>query len=210
MQKKNTNGNWCFVTLLNIPSRMPRAAKRIYNSQQKAQHVLEQKKIERDTLKNGWALFVENHVIDHAMNMPGGRAWFVTLTTQYSLSLKAARRAVHRFSEIAKRKGNMMTLCWFAELHELKDGWHLHALVASNANRADLNEIWAMASRATLSHSLNIEKENEGVIFGETKLRKVYENRSDFGPLKKNLKGGSYASKYITKSGHTTDYDIIL
>ena len=189
---------------------MPRAAKRIYNSQQKAQHVLEQKKRERDTLKNGWALFVEDYIIDHAKNMPAGRAWFATFTTQYSLSLKSARRAAYRFSEIAKRKGNMITLCWFAELHELKDGWHLHALVASNANRADLNEIWAMASRATLSHSLKIEKENEGAIFGESKLRKVYENRSNFQPLKKNLKGGSYASKYITKSGHTTDYDIIL
>jgi len=189
---------------------MPRAAKRIYNSQQKAQHLREQKKVERNILQKEWALMVEDLVKDHAKNMPGGRAWFATFTTQYSLSLKSARRAAHRFSEIAKRKGNMMTLCWFAEMHELKDGWHLHALLASNANRADLNEIWAMASRATSSHSLKIEIENENASFNGSKLRKVCENRSNFQPLKTNLKGGSYASKYITKSGNSTDFDIIL
>ena len=191
---------------------MCRAAKRIYNPHNIAQHLREQKIKERKALRDSWALFAENYITDFVNVSLHGKAWFATLTTQYTLTLPAARRCVKRFADITKRKGHAIALCWFAERFELKDGFHLHALVASTAPRAELNEYWATASRANKSHALQIEKDNNDAIFAsdnEANLRELTQNRSNFQPLKRGLKGGAYASKYVTKTGQTTDYDII-
>ena len=195
---------------------MCRAAKRIYNPHNTAQHLREQKIKERKALHDAWALFAENYVSDCVNVSLYGHAWFATLTTQYTMTLPAARRCIQRFADVTKRKGHAIALCWFAERYELKDGFHLHALVTSTASRAELNEYWATASRANKSHALQIAKDNNiaitDAIFAsdnEPNLRELTQNRSNFQPLKRGLKGGAYASKYITKAGHTTDYDII-
>jgi hypothetical protein len=196
---------------------MHRRAKRIYDSQNSAQHLREEKNAQRKALRDAWSSFAEKYVADSACADLFGQAWFATLTTQYTLTLPSARRAAQRFADVAKRKGHTIALCWFAERYELKDGFHLHALVASTATRAELNEYWSTATRANKSHALQIANQNNiaitDAIFAsdnEPHLRELMQNRSNFQPLKRGLKGGAYASKYITKGGHTTDYDIIL
>jgi hypothetical protein len=80
-----------------------------------------------------------------------------------------------------------------------------------------LNEYWATATRANKTHALQIANDNNiavtDAIFAndnEPHLREVMQSRSNFQPLKRGLKGGAYASKYITKGGNITDYDIVL
>lgn len=165
------------------------------------------------SLKSTWADFAEAYVNSYTH----GECWFATLTTQYKLTLPSARRAVKRFSDVVKRNGHHIALCWFAEKFELKDGYHLHALVSSTAGRDQLNEYWSTATRANKTHDLDILNDNNRAISESIfanqhnpRLRKVVQNRSDFRPLKRGLKGGAYASKYITKSGNSTDYDIVL
>jgi hypothetical protein len=168
-------------------------------------------------LKSTWATFAETYITNQANAELFGQCWFATLTTQYKLTLPSARRAVQRFADVTKRKGYKIAVCWFAERYELKDGYHLHALVSSTATRSELNEYWAIATRANKTHALQIANDNDiaitDAIFAndnEPHLREVMQSRSNFQPLKRGLKGGAYASKYITKGGNITDYDIVL
>ena len=195
---------------------MHRKAKRIYDSVEVAQLQRSQKNSQRQRLRDAWATFTENYVTDYAAKDLFGQAWFATLTTQYTLTLPGARRAVNRFSNILRRKGKKVAGIWFGELYECKDGYHVHALLATDASRDELNEIWAMAARANKSHALQIANENniaiKDSIFAndnEPHLREVMQSRSNFQLLRPGMKGGGYASKYTSKTGNTTDYDII-
>ena len=195
---------------------MHRKAKRIYNSLDVAQLQRAEKNTQRKVLHDAWATFAEKYVSDYASHDLFGQAWFGTMTTQYTLTLPGARRAVNRFVNIAKRKGKKMVAIWFGELYECKDGYHIHALIASDASRDELHEIWSMASRANRNHALQIANENDiaikDAVFAndnEPHLREVMQSRSNFQLLRPGMKGGHYASKYISKTGNTTDYDII-
>jgi hypothetical protein len=195
---------------------MTRRATRRYDSCQTSQHQRAEKNQQLKTLKSTWATFAETYVTNQANADLFGQCWFATLTTQYKLTLPSARRAVQRFVSVVKRNGNKIVVCWFAERYELKDGFHLHALVASTATRKELNESWAIATRANKTHALQIANDNNiaitDAIFAddnEPHLRELMQSRSNFQPLKRGLKGGAYASKYITKGGNVTDYDIV-
>jgi hypothetical protein len=179
---------------------MHRKAKRIYNSLDVAQLQRAEKNTQRKQLQDAWANFAEKHVRDASSKDLFGQAWFATLTTQYTLSLPGARRAMQRFKSIAWRKGKRLQGIWFCELFECKYGYHIHALIAS-PNR---------------NHALQIANENniaiKDAIFAndnEPHLREVMQSRSNFQLLKPGMKGGHYASKYTSKQGTTTDYDII-
>jgi len=191
---------------------MHRKALRIYNSLDIAQQQRAKKIEQRNKLHDAWAVFAEKYVNEYASKDGSKKAWFATLTTQYTLTLPGARRAVNRFASILKRNEKLIQGIWFGELYECKDGFHIHALIASDASRDELNEYWSLASRANRNHSNQIEKENNTILLSNVnnlRQREVVKNRSNFQPLKPGLKGGSYASKYTTKSGNNTDYDII-
>lgn len=196
---------------------MHRKAKRKYDSLPSAQHVGRTKFEQRKQLQETWANFAETFVVSQSSRDLFGQSWFATLTTQYTLTLPSARRAVQRFVDVAKRKQHRIAVCWFAERYEAKDGYHLHALVSSTATRNELNEIWAIASKANKTQALRIANENNiavtDAIFAndnEPHLREVMQSRSNFQLLKAGGKGGAYAAKYITKGGNVTDYDIVL
>ena len=191
---------------------MHRKARRIYNSLDIAQQQRAEKKQQRDKLHDAWSAFAEKYVNECVSQGGLKKAWFATLTTQYTLTLPGARRSVSRFAAILKRNQKSIEGIWFGELYECKDGYHIHALIASDASRDELNEYWSVASRANRNHSNQIEKENNTTLLAnvnDLRQRQVVKNRSNFQPLKPGLKGGSYASKYTTKGGNKTDYDII-
>jgi len=196
---------------------MHRKAKRKYDSLPSAQHVGRTKFEQRKQLQETWANFAETFVVSQSSRDLFGQSWFATLTTQYTLTLPSARRAVQRFVDVAKRKQHRIAVCWFAERYEAKDGYHLHALVSSTATRNELNEIWAIASKANKTQALKIANENNIAVMdaifandNEPHLREVMQSRSNFQLLKPGGKGGAYAAKYITKGGNVTDYDIVL
>jgi len=55
--------------------------------------------------------------------------WFATFTTPYELTLKSARRLVERVADRWRKEDPTVRVFWVAEKFELKDGYHLHALV---------------------------------------------------------------------------------
>src|SRR6202012_2871563 len=60
-------------------------------------------------------------------SMPWG--FYCTLTTRYSMSVRAARRTAERlFSHLQKNVGNVR-LFWVAEPFDTKYSYHLHALI---------------------------------------------------------------------------------
>lgn len=145
---------------------------------------------ESEKLRTEIARFSEDYVMRSAAEItkvnngfPNGEAWFVTLTTRYELTLKSSRRAIGRFTDYLRSKGRSLHAVWFAEKFEVKEGYHLHALVASDAPREELKEAWSTISKCAA--------------------------RSDFRKYKVGKRGGEYASKYISKKGTTTDYDFI-
>ena len=198
---------------------MKRKAKRIYNSSQTVLPSLQRKfeqRHERVKLKQSWGAFAEDFILQQASADLFSQAWFGTLTTQYSMSLPSSRRAVERFQKVVKRKMNTCSICWFAEKHETSDAYHLHLLVSSNATRDELNDAWKVASKPTKDHALKIAEDNNIVVTdaifasdNEPHLRQVMQSRSHFAIYKKGAGGGGYAAKYISKQGHTTDYDIL-
>lgn len=198
---------------------MKRKAKRIYASQvsltREQQRKFEQHK-QHVQMRNAWGQWAEDFVISHSHKTLFGQPWFGTLTTQYSMSLPSARRAMHRFHSVVKRK-NSCALCWFAEKHETRDAYHLHVLVASDATRDELADAWKVASKANKSHALQIARDNEIAVTdsifasdNEPHLREVMQSRSHFAIYKRGAGGGGYAAKYISKQGCTTDYDILV
>jgi len=195
---------------------MQRKARRIYTSHEASQLQYAEKNKQRLQLHEAWAMFAEKYVTDHALNDLFGNAWFATLTTQYTLTLPSARRAVKRFASVLRNRSKKVNGIWFCEFYECKDGCHVHALIATDATRDELNEFWSIASRATRNHAIQIAHENDiaikDAIFAsdnEPHLREAMQSRSNFTLLKSGGKAGAYASKYTSKSGNTTDYDII-
>ena len=55
--------------------------------------------------------------------------WFATFTTPYELTLKSARRLVERTGKAWQKLDPTCRIFWVAERFEVKDGYHLHALV---------------------------------------------------------------------------------
>jgi microcystin-dependent protein len=157
-------------------------------------------------IRKAWAEFAESYV----KPIEDEIAYFATLTTQYTLTLPSARRAVARFASCCRREqlGTIRGV-WFAELYEAKDGYHLHALLATNLQRDTLNKCWAVASKANETHAIAIERTNLQSLATGSKLVKLSSNRSAFVKLRKGGRAGMYASKYLAKGGTQIDYDII-
>ena len=56
--------------------------------------------------------------------------YFCTFTTGYELTMKSARRLMVRFKNIAEREtSSELSIFWVCEKYEMKDGFHLHALM---------------------------------------------------------------------------------
>lgn len=169
-----------------------RKAKRIYNSQTITRG--ESAKL----LHEGWANWIDSLVRHNCDDVQ--KPWFSTFTTPYELTLPSARRAMQRFSHVLKRHGYSCFAIWFGERYKAKDGYHVHAILITDAQRADLNEYWRIASKANENHKRKCVIDN----------LPLYSSRSHFVSYKSGGKGGRYVAKYVTKSSQgQTDYDII-
>ena len=66
--------------------------------------------------------------------------WFATFTTPYELTLPSARRLVERTVKEWRKIDASAKVFWVAEKFELKDGYHLHALVYAKDGEKRFNE----------------------------------------------------------------------
>jgi hypothetical protein len=127
----------------------------------------------------------ENSVIGEWLTNQNWSHW-ATLTTGYELTLNSARRAAHRFHDVLDRSAPTK-IFWAAEPYDLKDGFHLHALldVPKHLEFKNIVDIWQKVSKG-----------------GKGKW-----NRIDLQTYDSNKGAGYYLSKYITK--RLSDYDLL-
>lgn len=126
---------------------------------------------------------------------------WTTLTTRYTLTQNSARRIVERFYRELSRAGN--TQIFFAtEPHDIKEGYHLHALI----NSPDLLTYKNVIDTYQEITNGGKEKEEHTLPTGETIIRTKW-NRIQIEKYNPKLGATHYLSKYITKK--MSDYDIL-
>ncbi|MGP8216226.1 MAG: hypothetical protein ACLQQ4_11715 [Bacteroidia bacterium] len=117
--------------------------------------------------------------------------FFCTLSTRYSMTLAAARRAAERLKNyLSTRYGNVKVF-FVAEPFDTKYGYHIHALVsfensALRGLKDILNRAWQVVTRG--------------------KGGKGY-NNTVIEPYDKELGANYYVSKYLMKKN--ADYDLL-
>ena len=117
-------------------------------------------------------------------------SYFLTLTTRYELTLKAARRVSAAFyrkvNEKALMKGKTQTAwCYFIEAFENKRGYHIHALLHADISIKEIFDIWQCVTNA---------KENG------SQYCRALEFIPEFG-------ASFYVAKYISKKSFDWDFD---
>jgi len=110
--------------------------------------------------------------------------WWCTFTTGYELTMNASRRAMNRlYEQLSKEAPTQMM--WAAEPFDVKEGFHTHAMLATELSFNDVTTIWQVASA--------------GVKYGK-------HNRAKLDKYDSTKGAGYYVSKYVTK--RLSDWDI--
>jgi hypothetical protein len=118
--------------------------------------------------------------------------YYCTLTTRYSLSMKAARRAAERLNSYLQKHIGGIRLFWVSEPFDTKYSYHIHALLHFS-NPALKNAI------ALIKKAWQVVTKGKG--------GKEY-NNTVIQPYDKELGANYYISKYMTR--FNADYDILL
>jgi hypothetical protein len=116
--------------------------------------------------------------------------YYCTFTTNYQLSLKSARRLMHRFYDMNDfKKLGGISLFWAAEPFDTKYGYHTHGLLKApdGVPIKFLSEIYQVAA-------------------GNVSLSQANWHKVDFVPYNNKLGATYYCGKYITRD--SADYDI--
>ena len=116
---------------------------------------------------------------------------WATLTTKYQLTLKSGRRIATGFHRELSRAGDTK-IFWAAEPFDLKEGYHLHALIKI-PNILNFNNI--IQTYQHVSGNKNLEKGDKW-------------NRIQLENYNPKLGASHYISKYITKK--LCDYDVLF
>jgi hypothetical protein len=117
-------------------------------------------------------------------------SFYCTFTTKYTLSIKAARRAMERLYSFVKKRNAEVKLFWVAEPFEAF-GYHLHALIDINTTALNIIECLKKAWQI-------VSKGSGGKGYNNTVIK----------PFDKKLGGAHYVSKYLMKAN--ADYDILI
>lgn len=122
--------------------------------------------------------------------------YFATFTTPYEMTLNSARRIMDRYHSKMTMPGREDLMFWVAEKYELKDGYHLHALIKTEFpwDHRSLWDLWQLVS-VYCGQKTN---RTDGKVF----------NRADIKKRDFRKKAGSYMTKYITKS--VCDFDLLI
>ena len=112
--------------------------------------------------------------------------YYATLTTSYEQTMPSARRLAHRMHDRANQSSET-TMFWAAEPYDVKDGYHIHALIKTEMEFKSLIECYQVTS-------------------GGKKIGK--HQRIDLQKYQRGMGGAMYCAKYITKK--LSDWDILL
>lgn len=112
--------------------------------------------------------------------------YYATLTTSYEQTMPSARRLAHRMHDRANRSSET-TMFFACEPYDVKDGYHIHALIKTEMDFKSLIECYQVTSAGK-------------------KIGK--HQRIDLQKYQKGMGGAMYCAKYITKK--LSDWDILL
>lgn len=121
--------------------------------------------------------------------------FFCTFTTPYSLSLASSRRSMDKLKNYLDNQFTGSKVFWFAEEFDVKEGYHIHALIqlekcdqnSLDKNITALKKAWKILSRGDRKSILNTH---------------IVQYDKDKG-------GNFYVSKYINRP-NINDYDLLL
>lgn len=112
--------------------------------------------------------------------------YYCTFTTSYEQTMKSARRSMVRFHERANQTAPT-TMFFACEPYDVKDGYHVHALVKSDLGWKSMFECYQVTS-------------------GGKKLKQ--NQRAQISKYEVGMGGALYCAKYISKK--LSDWDILL
>lgn len=149
-------------------------------------------------LKNNYAEWIESMEWD----------FYMTLSTGYQMTLKSARRAADRFHKIAARNIGQNRLFWVAEPFDLKDGYHIHALVKFACERLKNQSTRHQGAKVSLDwigvrRSWSIAAGNKSY-----KAKGADGVRADIQRYIPSYGANYYLGKYMQKE--QADYDLLL
>lgn len=131
-------------------------------------------------------------------------SFWSTLTTDYELTMKSARRAAERYHEFIKKLANGYCKMFFVlEPFDIKDGMHIHALILLPDHFHDklyyqqLIDAWQICS----GKGRRVKDEND-------KWVAQTPNRIELKKYRSDIKASGYCTKYIMKQN--SDYDILI
>ena len=118
----------------------------------------------------------------------------MTLSTPYALSIQSARRALERYKNLLNKSISKCTIFFASEPFDLKEGYHLHCLLALEKNNISnyhikkrIIENWRITTGTS-----NINGKSARIY-----LKKYFKNKG----------AHNYISKYIHRKN--SDYDFI-
>lgn len=113
--------------------------------------------------------------------------YYCTLTTDYPMSLPAARRAMNRFHNFLQENYNQASVFWVAEPFDSRVSYHTHALVKiANSQKNGFKAIrkaWEVTSKSQRNYTL-------------------------IQSYVKSKGANFYVAKYLSRN--STDYDILI
>lgn len=145
--------------------------------------------------------------------------WFATFTTPYALTLKSARRLVDRTVLAWQKLDPSCRVFWVAERFELKDGYHLHALVyAKNGQEyfGEFLQVYQAMARGKVVGNRDgkpvraVDRFQDGQRDPDAKPKWCRIELRKFDPKRA---AGDYLVPYMFKEqtrGQGADYDLLL
>lgn len=112
--------------------------------------------------------------------------YYATLTTSYEQTMKSARRSMHRLHDKLNLSG-ATTMFFACEPYDVKDGYHVHALIKTEVEFKNLIDCYQLTSGG---------------------LKIGTHQRIDLKKFRNELGGAMYCAKYISKN--LSDWDILL
>jgi len=142
--------------------------------------------------------------------------FFCTFTTGYELTMKSSRRLMDRFKAISERETSAhLTIFWVCEKYEMKDGFHMHALmkVTPPDNGTREGELFPETDKQLFKALIDCYQVAAGAKKDKHTGKFDTFHRVQFKRYNPKQAAGKYCTKYVMKEQGKrldADYDLFI
>lgn len=142
--------------------------------------------------------------------------YFCTFTTGYELTMKSARRLMDRFKAISERQTSAnLTIFWVCEKYEMKDGFHMHALMKVDPpeNRTPEGQLFPQTDKELFKTLIDSYQVAAGAKKDKHTGKFDTFHRVQFKRYNPKQAAGKYCTKYVMKEQGKridADYDLFI